>query len=404
MAKLEVEFLGKKLSSPFWIASGAYQTVGSVIEKWVDVLAENHWSGVVTKSYLGTRPLESWLKPYFWTTPTYHSVAMQNLGPSPVPLGEDEMKGLRRSVRKCHENGIVIIGNIIGTTIPEWVELAKRIEDTGCDGVELNFGCPASPIKGHPTLQERYRRFFEAIEGVREKTTLPILAKINAQVLDRVEMASECKRAGADGISAINTVGGIIGIDIDTGIPISSDIDDVAVMSGLSGPLIKPIGLRVVAEIASRIDIPVCGIGGISRWKDVVEYIMVGATVVQVCTAAMWKGFSVGETMYKGLKRFLEDKRYGSLSDFRGISLKYFQREPSSKDLSVFASIDSSLCSKCHACYVACHEGAYGAIEVIRKEYRVKREVCQGCGLCRIVCPKGAIELHAVGFSKEKNR
>jgi dihydropyrimidine dehydrogenase (NAD+) subunit PreA len=105
-------------------------------------------------------------------------------------------------------------------------------------------------------------------------------------------MALECKRAGADGISAINTVGGIIGIDIDTGIPISSDIDHVAVMSGLSGPLIKPIGLRVVAEIAMGVDIPICGIGGISTWKDAVEYFMLGAGVVQVCTAAMWEGFS----------------------------------------------------------------------------------------------------------------
>ena len=404
MGQLEVEFLGKELSSPFWIGSGAHQTVGSVIEKWVDALAENHWSGIVTKSYLGTQALEAWLKPYFWTTGAYQSLAMQNLGPSPVPLDKEEMRGLRRSVQKCHENGIVVIGNVIGTAIPEWVELAKKVEEAGCDSVELNFGCPASPIKGHPTLQERYQRFFEAIEGVRKSTTLPILAKINAQVIDRVEMASECKRAGADAISAINTVGGIIGIDVDTGIPISSDVDHVAVMSGLSGPLIKPIGLRVVAEIALGVDIPICGIGGIGTWKDAVEYFMLGAGVVQVCTAAMWEGFSLGKRMQAGLRDFLDRKGYKDLSELKGISLKYFQGMPASDKRFVFASIRQELCTKCDTCYLACREGAYGAIEIVDQCYHVREEICQGCGLCRIVCPQGAIELQIGGSSKGKKR
>jgi dihydropyrimidine dehydrogenase (NAD+) subunit PreA len=396
MSNLSVEFLGKKLASPFWIASGAYQTVGSVIERWVDRLAENHWSGIVTKSYLGTEVLDSWLKPYLWTTKPYRGMVMQNLGPSPVPLDNNEMKHLRKSVKRSHENGIVVIGNIVGRNTAEWLRMAKIVEGTGCDAIELNFGCPASPVKGHPTLLERHKLFFEGIEAVKSNVSLPILSKINAQVLDRVKMASDCKKAGAEAITAINTVGGIIGINIDTGIPISSDADDVAVMSGLSGPLIKPIGLRVVAEIASNVEIPICGVGGISNWRDAVEYFMVGASIVQVCTAVMWKGFSVGAAMYKGLKRFLEDKGYGSLSDIRGISLQYFQKEPSSDKRNLSASIDQYLCSKCNACYTACQQGAYWAIELINGKYEVNQEICEGCGLCRIVCPKGAIQLQTI--------
>lgn len=393
MADIQTEFLGKTLSSPFWIGSGAFQTVGSNIERWVDQLVEHHWSGIVTKSYLGTEPLNSWLTSYLWTTKTYRSMMMQNLGPPPVALEANEAKALKKSVRKCHENGVVVVGNIIGRNPAEWLELAKNIEESGCDAIEVNLGCPAPPIKGHPSLLERHEKFFEVIAAVKSVVRVPILVKINAQVLDRVKMASDCQRAGADAITAINSVGGIIGINIDTGIPICSDTNQVAVMSGISGPLIKPIGLRVVAEIALHVDIPICGAGGISHWKDVVEYFMVGASVVQICTAAMWKGFSIGTPMYQGLKKFLAEKRWGSLSQLRGISLPYFQKAPGPIRPHIGARINGSLCSRCHLCYVACHEGAHGAIEADHGTYTVNKERCSGCGLCRVVCRKEAIQM-----------
>ena len=396
MSDLEINFLGKQLCSPFWIGSGAYQTFGSFIERWVDVLVENHWSGIVTKSYLGTTPLQAWPSCYLWTTPFYRSMMMQNIGPPPVPLKKSEVRGLKKSTKRCHENRIVVIGNIIGRTTSEWITMAEMMEEAGCDAIELNFGCPASPIKGHPTLQERYENFLEVIEAVKGHVDVPVLSKINAQILDRVKMAKDCKRAGSDAITAINTVGGIIGIDVDTGVPICSDTHQVGVMSGLSGPLIKPIGLRVVAEIASNVDIPICGVGGISHWRDAVEYIMVGASVIQVCTAVMWKGFSVGKRMYEGLQKFMRDKGYQNVSEIRGISLPYFAREPVPMKRKPHAYIDQALCSRCGACHVACREGAFDAIRRIRGTYKVNQRVCDGCGLCRVVCPQGAMEIKAI--------
>jgi dihydropyrimidine dehydrogenase (NAD+) subunit PreA len=159
--------------------------------------------------------------------------------------------------------------------------------------------------------------------------------------------------------------------------------------------MIKPMGLRVIAEIALSVDIPMFGVGGISGWQDAIEYIMVGASAVQICTAFMWRGFRLGTTMYRGLVDFMERKGYKSISDFQGASLKYLTKI--SKPVQVIASIDVEKCDSCHRCYIACNEGSAGAITDRNGLLTVNESRCDGCGLCKVVCPKDAISLNCVG-------
>ena len=393
---LKVSLLGMDLKTPFLVASGPRLGEGGTIKDILKSLRQD-WGGVVTKTYMNEA--RQGATPHLWSSPEYIGFGMQNAGPKMTDPTAEELKALKESCEQAHGEGMVIIGSIMGRWQTEWEELTDKVQAAGVDALELNLSCPAREgafvkhrtggyLSQHPDLAA------EAVRSAKKAASVPLIAKLSPNVTDIVEIARACQEAGADGLSAINTVSGIIGIDVESGIPYSSDIANRAYISGLSGPMIRPVGLRAVSDLCSQMDLPVIGIGGIEDWKSAVEYLMVGATAVQVCTAFMWKGHKLGRTMRRGLSEFMERKGYRSTNDFRGASLKYLTTAV--EKTKVRALIAEDKCNGCKACEIACVESSYGAIHVKEKMAVVDPGLCIGCGLCNVVCRRNAVSYIAV--------
>ncbi|MEM4204198.1 MAG: NAD-dependent dihydropyrimidine dehydrogenase subunit PreA, partial [Candidatus Methanomethylicaceae archaeon] len=284
-----------------------------------------------------------------------------------------------------------LIGSIMAECKEEdWEELARVVSEAGVDMLELNFGCPhGMPERGMGAfIGQRTELIQKLTKAAKRGSSVPVMVKLTPNVTDIAFTAKAAEEAGADAISAINTVLGLIGINIDTFEPIPT-VDGMSTFGGLSGPGVKPIGLRCVAQIAQATNIPVSGIGGITTWKDAVEYLLVGAGSVQVCTAVMWRGYRIISDFVDGLTNYLADKGFSSVQEIIGKTLPRLTAwSKLNKDYTVVASINKDLCIKCGLCYVACRDGGYQAIKFEQgKSAEVDEEKCDACSLCTHLCP-----------------
>jgi len=239
----------------------------------------------------------------------------------------------------------------------------------------------------------------QVTRAAKKGTDLPLLVKLTPNVTDIVPIANAAVKGGADAISAINTVESLIGIDIETAtpLPIAYGMDNTEQMStygGFCGPAVKPIGLRFVSQIAkAHPNIPISGIGGIENWSSAIEYLMVGARTLQVCTAVMWYGFSIIKDMTSGLTEFMERKGYDSLDSMIGKALpKITSWTALTKLPPVVARVIAKKCTGCKECVIACADGGFVAIQMRDKKAVVNNDKCDGCGLCAIVCDYDAVE------------
>ena len=397
MACLAGEMLGVKLSSPLLLAPGQYTTTGSMISSCAKTIAENGWGGVVTKTYFPNSDLLS--RPYLWSSPQYRGLAMQNTGPNMQHFCDEEKVRLSESIKVAHAYGLAVIVSIMGSSFDQWKYLTEEIQQCKADVLELNLSCPAAVNSIEANRHGGYQAgqqpeiVAQVTEVVSQNASIPISAKLSPNTADITVFAKACMENGAQGVTAINTLQGIIGVDVETGVPLCSDIEKRAFKAGISGPVIKPVGLRMVADIAQSIPgIAISATGGICNWRDAVEYLMLGAQNVQVCTAVMMRGFSVGKEILDGLQDFMCRKGYQSLSDFRGMALPYLTTVskacPSAK-----ASISQERCIRCGKCLTACSCAAFQAILKNDTAYRVDQARCDGCGLCTVVCPQEAITI-----------
>jgi dihydropyrimidine dehydrogenase (NAD+) subunit PreA len=235
----------------------------------------------------------------------------------------------------------------------------------------------------------------DVVEWVKDVASVPVLAKLTPNVTDIAAIANAAKEGGADGISAINTLLGFVGIDVDTLNP-KLNVFGKTTFGGISGMAIKPIGLRCVAEIA-KVGLPVSGIGGIADWRDAVEYMLIGTTTIQVCTAVMLKGFGVVDNLIDGLREFMQKNGYERVSDFVGLALdaivSFSELDATRRN---FASILVEKCSKCYSCITACSDSGFNAISIVDEYPAVDESRCDGCGLCTCVCPQECIEMKEV--------
>ncbi len=297
---LETALGSIKLDNPLIIASGVLGTTAEGIK----LLYEKGAGAVVTKTTtLSSKP--GYANPTVVSTP---SGLLNSMGlPNP---GIEEMS--REVASACCE-GVPVIGSVAGSSISEFIEVAKRFEDVGVIGVELNISCPHERVG---LIGQDCRLTYQVVKSVKDSVKIPVIVKLTPNVTNIVEIALEAVKAGADALTAINTVKGMV-IDVNTGYPILSNK-----FGGLSGPAIKPIAVRCVYEIyASEVKVPIIGVGGISNWRDALEFLMAGACAVQIGTSLM-KGYQVIEKIKKGLTGYMKKNKLKKLNQIIGISHK----------------------------------------------------------------------------------
>ena len=305
-------------------------------------------------------------------------------------------------IKQKAPSDFVVIASIMSGPEPEgWTMLASTMSETGVDALELNVSCPHGSPEKHmgafigqdPVLVERVTR------AAKKGTKLPVFVKLTPNVTDIVPIARAAVRGGANAISAINTVESLIGIDIETATPYPFAYDSnlthpQSTYGGYCGPAIRPLGLRFVSQIAKAIPtIPISGIGGIDTWYNAVEYLMVGATTLQLCTAVMWYGFGIIRKLTKDLANFMKRKGYEKIENMIGQALPKITSWTALPKLPpVIAYIVPEKCILGKECIIACADAGYQAIRKEGNKLVVNPERCDGCGLCAVVCGEGAVE------------
>jgi dihydropyrimidine dehydrogenase (NAD+) subunit PreA len=387
MSKLETNVSGIAFPNPFLLGSGPPTANGSMIKDAFDA----GWGGAVIKTVA--------LEPTPLPSPRVHilrrgrqrrgMVNIELITDIPLRRWKDELA----LIRDAHPTRPVIASIMGGGSPGEWQAVIDFLEPHGISAFELNVSCPNISEEKGAQLGQDPESVAMVIGWAKEATELPIIVKLTPNVTDIVALARVAREAGADAITSTNTLSGLAGIDLDTFSPLPR-VSDRGIFGGYSGPGLRPVSLRCTASIAKAVDIPLIGCGGIEGWQDAAEYITVGASAVQICTAAMWKGFGIINELSQGLERYLDAHRFTSLGDVRGKALPNIVQFPQ-LDLStkLLAEIDPGRCIGCGICILACDSGAYQAIDMHGDVAIVSRQRCDGCGLCVGLCPTGAISL-----------
>ena len=279
----------------------------------------------------------------------------------------------------------------MGQKEEEWIALAKMAEEAGCDAIELNFSCPQMKHKGMGSdvgqSPELVRNFTAC---VRKSVNIPVIAKMTPNITHITEPAIACIEAGANAISAINTIKSVT-MDVD------AKVAGQRTISGYSGRAVRPIALRHVLELTQMPKkTELSGVGGIETWRDALEFIQLGCNNVQVCTSVMQYGYRIIDDLILGLQRYLAKRGVSKLQDLVGEELPNFLKpDHLDRETIIYPKFDKELCVGCGRCEISCSDGGHQAI-VFDHETRHPRLVgtkCVGCHLCRLVCPAGAIGL-----------
>jgi dihydropyrimidine dehydrogenase (NAD+) subunit PreA len=406
MPDLSTNTAGIQSPNPFWLASAPPANSGDQIMRAFDA----GWGGAVWKT-LGT-PIQN-------VSSRFGAVR----GATAEPIGFNNIELITDrpletnfreiyEVKKRYPKHAVVVSLMVETK-EEWRDIIKRSIDAGADGLELNFGCPhgmcergmGSAVGQEPAINERITSW--AVEY----STVPVLVKLTPNVSNILPHGLAAQRGGAHGVSLINTIKSIIAVDIDRYV-LEPRVGGLSTNGGYCGPAVKPIALFMTGELGRSPDfkLPISAIGGISNWRDAVEFMLLGASTVQVCTAVMLHGYRIVEDMIEGLEEYMRTHNFDRVDQLVGRALPSFS-EWGDLDLNyeTVAKIDPSTCIGCNRCAVACLDGAHQCIDVApiladgkRGVPVVHEEECVGCNLCQIVCPvPGCITMEPVqnGYS-----
>jgi dihydropyrimidine dehydrogenase (NAD+) subunit PreA len=395
MADLTCSFAGIPSPNPFWLASAPPTDKAYNVER----AFRAGWGGVVWKTLGEDPPIVNVSSRYGAVSYGGARVAGFNnielITDRPLELNLQEIA----AVKKNWPNRAMVVSLMVPCTEDSWQAILRRVEATGADGVELNFGCPhGMSERGMGAAVGQVPEYVEMVtRWCKQHTRMPVIVKLTPNVTDILQAAAAAKAGGADAVSLINTVTSITGVNLDTMSP-EPMVDGLGTHGGYCGPAVKPIALRMVAEIARDAGmrgLPVSGIGGISTWRDAAEFLALGAGNVQICTAAMTHGFKIVDDMMSGLSNWMDAKGFARLSDFRGAAVKNFVHwDDLNLNYKTIAHIDQSLCIKCGKCYAACEDTSHQSIAALREDgarrYEVIDAECVGCNLCAHVCPVDA--------------
>jgi dihydroorotate dehydrogenase (NAD+) catalytic subunit len=300
---LKVNLAGLKLANPTMLASGILGYSAETLES----IVEGGAGAVVTKS-VGQKPREGYANP----TVVQASCGLINAMGLPNPGIDEFVKEIRQAKAVVK---VPLIVSVFGYSGEEYAKVAKKAVDAGADAVELNVSCPhvketGSEIGQNPTI------LGEVVRRVKAVVSAPVIVKLSPNVKSIAELAETAEKAGADALTAINTVRAMA-IDAETTMPILSNRT-----GGLSGPAVKPIAVRCVYDIFEHVKIPIVGCGGITSWRDAAEFILAGASAVQIGTAIALKGPSVFRAVARGVDAYLRRNGFESVSQAVGLAHK----------------------------------------------------------------------------------
>lgn len=392
MVDLTSNFLGIRSPNPFWLASAP------PTDKELNVVRafEAGWGGVVWKT-LGEDPhIVNVNGPRYGAVYSSDRKLMglnniELITDRPLQTNLDEIKRVKRD----WPDRAVLVSLMVPCEESNWKNIVRQVEDTGADGIELNFGCPhGMSERGMGAAVGQVPEYIEMVTAwCKQHTKMPVIVKLTPNITDIRFPARAANAGGADAVSLINTISSIVGVNLDTMSPEPS-IDGWGSHGGYCGPAVKPIAMNMVAEIARDPDtakLPISGIGGITTWRDAAEFMSLGAGNVQVCTAAMTYGFKIIDELTTGLAGWMEQAGYNKIEDFIG------RATPNVKDWQNLnlnyiakARIDQDACISCGRCHIVCEDTSHQAITSTvngERRFEVIDEECVGCNLCVSVCP-----------------
>lgn len=384
LPSLDIDFCGIHCDNPFFLASSAICTRYDMVARAFDM----GWAGVFYKTICKQDIRE--VSPRFDAIKDGTSFVgfrnMEQLSENPYEVDFDILHRLKQNYPSK-----IVVASIMGQQEEEWIELAKMAEEAGCDAVELNYSCPQMRLAGMGSdigQDPELVTFFTAF--VKRSVKIPVIPKMTPNITHINNPAMGAFFAGADAISAINTIKSV------TMSPLSA-VSGKQTISGYSGRAIKPIALRYIYQMASNPimkNIQFSGIGGIETWRDALEFIQLGCHNVQVCTAVMEYGYRIIDDLVLGLQTYMAERGIEHVSDLVGEQLPNMVL-PSNLDREtmVYPVVDRELCIGCGRCYLSCRDGGHHAIvfDNDKRQPHLEGQKCVGCHLCRLVCPTGAI-------------
>jgi dihydropyrimidine dehydrogenase (NAD+) subunit PreA len=397
MADLSASLAGIKSPNPFWLSSGP-------VTNTYDQMArafEQGWGGAVWKT-IGEPIVNVSSRLGGLDHRGRRLLGLNNIELISDRSIEDNLKEVAR-LKKRYPKHAVVVSLMVEPRAEAWRELVRRTEDTGCDGLELNFSCPhgmgergmGAAIGQDPEITQ------EITSWAKEHARTPVIVKLTPNITNIQVIGRAAKAGGADALSLINTISSFTGVDLETFTPLPA-VAGRSSHGGYCGPAVKPIALNLVAEIARdpQIGLPISGIGGIETWRDALEFMLLGCSCIQVQTAVMHYGFRIVEDMIDGLNNFLDERGYKTVRELIGVSVPKVGAW-GQLDLSyqVRARVNKEKCIGCQLCYIACLDGGHQAVDLV-PDSRIPffdEERCVGCNLCSLICPvQGCITMQVI--------
>ena len=392
MADLSSTFLGIKSPNPFWLASAPpTDRETNVVRAF-----KAGWGGVVWKT-LG-------LDPHVVNVngPRYGAIYggdrrlagftnIELISDRPLEVNLREIKKVKRD----WPDRAMVVSLMVPCEEEAWKSVLPLVEETGADGIELNFGCPhGMSERGMGAAVGQVPEYIEMVtRWCKKHTSMPVIVKLTPNITDIRYPARAAREGGADAVSLINTINSIIGVDLEQMAPEPVN-DGQGTHGGFCGPAVKPIALNMVAEIARDPEtkgLPISGIGGITNWRDAAEFMALGASNVQVCTAAMTYGFKIVEEMIAGLENWMDDHGHQRFEEFVGAAVpKVTDWQYLNLNYIAKARINQDSCIKCGRCHIVCEDTSHQAITAMKngeRYFEVQDDECVGCNLCVCVCP-----------------
>lgn len=384
LPSLEIDFCGLHCENPFFLASSAICTNYEMVAEALRA----GWGGVFYKSIC--------IQDIKEVSPRFDAVKlpdgkfvgfrnMEQLSENPVATDFEILSRLKKDFP-----GKIIIASIMGRTEEQWIELAKKAEKAGVDAVELNFSCPQMKLAGMGSDVGQNTEMVAFLTAyVKQSVSIPVIPKMTPNVATMTEVFMAAHLGGADAVSAINTI---------KSVTMGAEVSGKKIVSGYSGEAVKPIALRFILEMAKNpiVKKPVLsGIGGITTWRDALDFIRLGCSNVQVCTAVMQYGYRIIDDLVLGLQTYMASRGITRLEELVGEGLDEFASVSQlDRDTLVYPMVDRDVCIGCGRCFISCRDGGHQALTFGEdRKPKLIGTKCVGCHLCYLVCPTGAIKL-----------